>query len=121
MNEYESCLCSLEEKLSQLFAVNNAIREIKNNPDKYPEFDFWKPGYDAEEWTEKALVTYKEIMGDQFENTSIVVKLIIVRHYRKLAQKWRKASKGHLLSTKEFAEELVNLVVGLHPELFNKT
>ena len=120
MNEYESHIRSLEEELSRMFAVSDAIQEIKDNPDKYPEFDFWKPGYDAEGWTEKALVTYDEIMGDKCKDASIVVKLVIVRHYRKLAQKWRKTSKGHLIATKEFAEELVNLVVSLHPELFNK-
>ena len=118
--DYSAHILSLEKELSNMFAVSDAIREIKNNPAKYPEFDFWKPGYDAEKWTEDALVTYNELMGGKFADTPIVNKLVIVRHYRKLAQKWRKTSKGHLIATKEFAEELVNLVVSLHPELFNK-
>lgn len=118
MNKYEEHLRWLDGEIQHMFAVSDAIKEIKNNPTKYPEFDFWKPGYDAEGWAENALVTYTKLMGGAYERLPIVHKLVIVRHYRKRAQKWRKDGKGHLLETEEFAKEVIGLVKELHPEFF---
>lgn len=118
MNKYEQHIDWLVSELENMFAMQDAIRTIKDNPEKYPEFDFWVPGYDAEGWAEKAIETYSKLMGDSFKNEPIVFKLIVVRHYRKLAQKWRKAGKGDLLESEEFAVEVVNIVKKHHPEYF---
>jgi hypothetical protein len=99
--------------------VSSAVSEIKNNPAKYPEFDFWIPGYDAEGWTEKAIEDYDKVMEGSFGNAPTIFKLILMRHYRKLSQKWRKAGKGSLINSTEFAEELAYAVKKLHPEFFN--
>jgi hypothetical protein len=106
------------EQLSNMLAIDSAISEIKENKSKYPEFDFWVPGYDAEGWAEKAIKDYNKIMEGNFDNTPIVFKLIVMRHYRKLSQKWRKAGKGDSINSTEFAEELARVVKELHPEFF---
>lgn len=108
----------IADKLSHMVEVDSAIREIKNNPTKYPEFDFWVPGYDAEGWTKKAIVDYDKIMEGNLSNAPTVFKLIVMRHYRKLSQKWRKAGKGSLIDSTEFAEELAHIVKELHPDFF---
>lgn len=111
-------MSSIADQLSNMIEVSSAIREIKDNPTKYPEFDFWVPGYDAEGWTEKAITDYDKIMEGNLSNVPTVFKLIVMRHYRKLSQKWRKAGKGSLINTTEFAEELARIVKELHPEFF---
>ena len=118
MYDYESHMNSALEQLSHMLEVSYAIDEIKNNKSKYPEFDFWIPGYDAEGWAEKAIKDYGKVMEGSLDNAPVVFKLIMMRHYRKLSQKWRKAGKGDLISSAEFATELAGIVKELHPEFF---
>lgn len=118
MYNYESYMNSALEQLSHMLEVSHAVDEIKNNKSKYPEFDFWVPGYDAEGWAEKAIKDYSKVMQGNFDNAPAVFKLIVMRHYRKLSQKWRKAGSGNLIDSTEFATELVCIVKKLHPEFF---
>lgn len=118
MFDYEGYMNSALEQLSHMLEISNAVSEIKNNKSKYPEFDFWVPGYDAEGWAEKAIKDYSKVMEGNFDNAPAVFKLIVMRHYRKLSQKWRKAGKGDLINSTEFAEELARIVKELHPEFF---
>ena len=117
-NYYEDYMNSALAQLSNMLEVSYAVDEIKNNKGKYPEFDFWVPGYDADGWAEKAIADYSKVMEGNFDNAPTVFKLIIMRHYRKLSQKWRKAGKGELINGTEFATELVYVVKELHPEFF---
>lgn len=118
MFDYENYMNSALEQLSHMLEISNAVSEIKNNKSKYPEFDFWVPGYDAEGWAEKAIKDYSKVMEGNFDNAPAVFKLIVMRHYRKLSQKWRKAGKGDLINSTEFANELAYIVKELHPEFF---
>lgn len=119
-NYYEDYMKSALAQLSSMLEVSHAVSEIKNNPAKYPEFDFWVPGYDAEGWTKKAIADYDKVVGEGLDNVPTVFKLIIMRHHRKLSQKWRKARKANLINSDEFAIELANAVKMLHPEFFNE-
>ncbi len=118
MYDYKSETLSIVDKLTRMIEVSSAISEIKNNPAEYPEFDFWVPGYDAEGWAEKAIADYSKLVGESLGNPPVVFKLIIVRHYRKLSQMWRKAGKGNLIGSTEFCEDLAFTVKKLHPEFF---
>lgn len=117
-NYYESYMNSALEQLSQMLEISCAVDEIKNNKGKYPEFDFWIPGYDADGWAKKAIEDYSKVMEGNFDNATTVFKLIFMRHYRKLSQKWRKAGKGDLINSIEFATELAYVIKELHPEFF---
>ena len=116
MNYYEDHINGLMEELSRAFAVDNAIKEIKNNPGKYPEFDFWVPGYDAEGWAEKAIKDFDKI-APELRNAPAVFKLITMRHYRKLGQMYRKSGRKELVGSKQHANDTVWMVKKLHPEL----
>ena len=116
-NYYEDYMNSALAQLSNMLEVSYAVSEIKDNREKYPEFDFWTPGYDANGWAEKAIADYSKIMEGDLENAPTVFKLVVIWHYRKLSQKWRKAGKGDFINSTEFATELANLVKELHPEL----
>lgn len=119
-NYYESYMNSALERLSHMLEVSHAVDEIKNNKDKYPEFDFWVPGYDANGWAEKAINEYSKVMGGCLDNAPAVFKLVVMRHYRKLSQKWRKAGNEDFINSTKFAEELAHSVKELHPEFFNE-
>jgi hypothetical protein len=120
MYDYKSEMNSIVDQLSNMLAISSAIKEIKDNKSKYPEFDFWVPGYDAEGWAEKAINDYSRVVGDSLGNVSIVFKLVVMRHYRKLSQMYRKAGKGHLIDSDEFAEDLAFTIQKLHPQWFKK-
>lgn len=117
MNEYEKHLKSLEDELANMFAVSNAIKEIKSNPGKYPEFDFWVPGYDAEGWTEKAIKDFDELVPE-LRKQPVVFKLCVVRHYRKLGQMYRKDGRKELVGGAQHAQDTIWTVKKLHPEFF---
>lgn len=119
MNFYENHLNGLTRQVSQLFAINGAIRTIKDNPGKYPEFKFWAPGYDAEGWTDKAISDFNELMPD-LRQSSIIFKLVFMRHYRKLSQKFHKNKKADFIGGTEFCEELVRNIIDAHPEFSKK-
>lgn len=118
MNYYENHINSLVDEIAAMFAVSDAIKEIKNNPGKYPEFDFWVPGYDAEGWAEKAIKDFDKIVPE-FRNAPAVFKLVTMRHYRKLAQMYRKSGKKELVGSEQHASDTVRMVKELHPELLH--
>lgn len=117
MDFYEEHLKSLEDELAAWSARRDAINEIKNNPVKYPEFDFWKPGYDAEGWAEKAIKDFDKLVPE-LRKQPVVFKLCVMRCYRKLAQQYRKAGDKNLVDSKQHAEDTIWTVKKLHPEFF---
>lgn len=119
MNYCHNVYENLMDKLANMFAVSDAIKEIKNNPAKYPEFDFWVPGYDAEGWTEKAIKDFDELVPE-FSKVPIVFKLIFMRHYRKLGQTYRKKGKKELVGSKQFCVDVILTIKKLHPEFFKR-
>ncbi len=118
MNPYEQHIKNLEDELAAWSAKNDAIKEIKNNPGKYPEFDFWKPGYDAEGWVEKAIKDFDEMADDKMKKMPVVFKLCAMRHYRKLGQMYRKGGKKDLVDTLQHWTDVMQAVKKLHPEFF---
>ncbi len=117
MNYYEECLDGIMGELAAWSARRDAINEIKNNTSKYPEFDFWVPGYDAEGWAEKAIKDFDELVPE-FRKEPVVLKLCVMRHYRKLGQMYRKTGRKELVGSKQHAEDTIWGVKKLHPEFF---
>lgn len=117
MNPYEQHLDYIAGQFSHMLAVSDAIKEIKNNPGKYPEFDFWVPGYDVDGWAEKAIKDFDKLIPE-FRNSPIVFKFIVMRHYRKLNQMYRKNGKKELVGSEQHAKDVLQVVKKLHPEYF---
>lgn len=117
MYDYDAHIRNLVNEIDAELGIYYAVKEIKNNPSKYPEFDFFKPGYDAYAWAEKAAQDFFKLIPE-FRDSPVVFKLIVMRHYRKLGQMYRKTDRKELVGSEQFWNDVVLVVKKLHPEFF---
>lgn len=118
MYDYDAHIKNLVNEIDAELGIYYAVKEIKNNPSKYPEFDFFKPGYDAEGWAKKAVQDFNEMSDVEMKKMPVKFKLIVMRHYRKLGQTYRKTDRKELVGTLQHWEDVFWVTKKLHPELF---
>ena len=112
MNTYQDVHNHIIGSYAKYLEISSAIRTIKNNPEKYPEFSFFVPGYDAEGWAEKAIDDFDFIVG--LDDTPVIFKMLVMRYYRKTAQKWRKAGKNPSPQNEDFMNEVLTEMANVH-------